>query len=50
MFEAMAGNFVHPEDIQLFLNVITGNKYKIMHNELLRSETYVLLHLQQYEE
>ena len=25
MFEAMAGNFVHPEDIQLFLNVITGS-------------------------
>ena len=25
MFEAMAGNFAHPEDIQLFLNVLNGS-------------------------
>ena len=25
MFEAMAGNFAHPEDIQLFLNVLSGS-------------------------
>ena len=25
MFEAMAGNFAHPEDIQLFINVINGS-------------------------
>ena len=25
MFEAMAGNFAHPEEIQLFLNVLNGS-------------------------
>ena len=25
MFEAMAGNFAHPQDIHLFLNVINGS-------------------------
>jgi hypothetical protein len=25
MFEAMSGNFAHPEDIRLFVNVINGS-------------------------
>ncbi len=42
MFEAMAGNFVHPEDIQLFLNVITGKKYKLEIMKILCSKNYAL--------